>query len=43
MGPEPRHYLAPRMADASDLLGDVICVCPNDHARLEVGALLWGA
>jgi predicted restriction endonuclease len=35
------HRLDPWDGDGSDRLSNVICVCPNDHARLELGILVW--
>jgi hypothetical protein len=36
------HHLEPWDGDRSDRLDNVICVCPNDHARFELGLLKWG-
>jgi hypothetical protein len=35
------HHLEPWAGDCSDRLDNVICVCPNDHARFELGTLVW--
>jgi HNH endonuclease len=45
-GPDGRsradvHHLEPRHGDASDRLSNVIVVCPNAHARFELGGLRW--
>lgn len=37
------HHLEPWDGDRSDRLDNVICVCPNDHARFELGLLTWSA
>lgn len=37
------HHLEPWDGDRSDRLDNVICVCPNDHARFELGVLRWSA
>jgi hypothetical protein len=35
------HHLDPWDRDHSDRLDNVMCVCPNDHARFEIGVLGW--
>jgi predicted restriction endonuclease len=35
------HHFEPRDGEASDRLSNVIVVCPNAHARFELGALRW--
>ncbi len=35
------HHFTPWDGDRSDRLDNVICVCPNDHARFELGVYLW--
>jgi hypothetical protein len=35
------HHLEPWDGDHSDRLDNVICVCPNDHHRFELGLLEW--
>ena len=45
-GPDGRtradvHHFEARDGDASDRLSNVIVLCPNEHARFELGALRW--
>jgi hypothetical protein len=45
-GPDGRsradvHHFEPRDGDRSDRLANVIVVCPNAHARFELGAFRW--
>jgi HNH endonuclease len=35
------HHFEPWNGDRSDRIDNVICVCPNDHARFEIGVLRW--
>jgi HNH endonuclease len=35
------HHFEPWNGDHSDRVENVICVCPNDHARFELGVLTW--
>jgi HNH endonuclease len=35
------HHFEPWNGDRSDRIENVICVCPNDHARFEIGVLTW--
>lgn len=37
------HHLERWDGDNSDRLDNAICVCPNDHARFEIGVLRWGS
>jgi len=35
------HHFEPWAGDRSDTISNVICVCPNHHAMLELGTLQW--
>lgn len=37
------HHLSPWDGDRSDRLDNVICLCPNDHARFALGTLRWNS
>jgi hypothetical protein len=40
-GRSQTHHFERWDGDFSDRMDNVICVCPNDHARFELGVLRW--